>query len=156
MEKMVTRMPINFTYRASTPRAPYTFDGKKYMNHGQFMECCCKAAHGLDPVADANTPFFAGSDIPEYHASVKSADCSLFNMQLADSFEASAEIYLDKDASTSFWWAQDVGEELWIYKMNEEEYRHYVYTFCHWDSYSKKIKGGRLTKKLLNWFESLC
>ena len=156
MEKMVTNMPISYQYRASTPRAPYTLDGVKYMNHGDFMEVACKAAHGLEPKKDASTPFYVASDVPEYSASVKSSDCSLFNMKLGDTFEVSAEVYLSRDVSTSFWWAQDIGEDLVIYKMNEEEYRYYVYNFCHWDSYSKKIKGGKLTKKLLNWFESLC
>lgn len=156
MEKMVTKMPISYRYVAERKGAHYTIDGKHFMGHGDLLEIAVKVAHGLEGKKDACTPFYKASDIPEYSASVKSADCSLFNMKLADSFEASAEIYLDRDVSTSFWWAQDVGEELWIYKMNEKEYRYYVYNFCHWDSYSKKIKGGKLTKKLLNWFESLC
>ena len=113
MEKMVTKMPISYRYVAERKGAHYTIDGKHFMGHGDLLEIAVKVAHGLEGKKDACTPFYKASDIPEYSASVKSADCSLFNMKLADSFEASAEIYLDRDVSTSFWWAQDVGEELW-------------------------------------------
>lgn len=155
MEKMVTKMPISYRYVAERSRAHYTVDGVRFMNHGDLMEIACKAAHGLEAVKDASTPFYKASDIPEYKASVKSADCSLFNMKLADTFEASAEKYLEMDVSTTFWFAQDIGEELWIYKMNEAEYREFVYNFCRWDKHEHKIKGPAFTKKLMCWFERL-
>ena len=156
MEKMVTKMPISYRYNAAHSGAHYTLDGVKYMNHGDLMEVACKAAHGLEAKKDASTPFYAAADIPEYSASVKSSEASLFNMNLGDTFEVAAEAYLTKDASTSFWFAQDIGEDLVIYKMNEAEYRTFVYDFCRWDKHSKKIKATKLTRKLLNWFESLC
>lgn len=156
MEKMVTKMPISYRYVAERKGAHYTLNGKKFMNHGDLMEVACKAAHGLEAKKDGNTPFDKASDIPEYNASVKSAGCSLFNKKLGKNFEVSAKVYFDRDVSTSFWFAQDVGEDLWIYKMNEAEFRTFVKMFCYWDKSSEKIKSLGFSKKMMTWLESLC
>ena len=100
--------------------------------------------------------FTAGSDIPEFHMSVKSAKFSLMNGNLceAQDFDGIVEEFFAKTASKCFAY---VTQEMGCFVMDANEFRCFVCQFCGLSRESTK-NGGRCkvqmrseSKKVLEW-----
>ena len=127
--KMTGRINLQFTYDVTRRGARYTLDGIHWMNNGEFVEAAVKALVGLEPKKDANTSFDAGSDIPEYKASVKSGKASLTTKKLSDTFEGSIKAYFEQTASEQFWFATILDEYVIVWKMNAETFERFIKKF---------------------------
>lgn len=102
--------------------------------------------------------YTAGSDIPEYHMSVKSEKFTLMSGNLCESqeFDGIVEEFFTKTASKCFAY---VTQEMKCFVMNADEFRCFVCQFCGLSRESTK-NGGRLkvqmrseSKKVLSWLE---
>lgn len=153
MKKLVKPISVSYSYDANRSGAHYTIDGEKYMNHGDLMECLAKAVHGLEPKKDGNTPFNKESDIPEYHASVKSSAATLNNKVLAKTFNGTLKKYFEETVSTEFWFVHDVAENLYIYKMNADEFKAFLKKFGKLNERTV-IRINKISKEMVNWLES--
>ena len=87
MKKMTFENTMTYQYIGDRKGAKYTLDGEHFMNHGEYAECLAKFVLGYKAEKDANTRFDKGEDIPELNASVKSWNCGLTDMKLADNKE---------------------------------------------------------------------
>lgn len=106
-----------------------------------------------------NVPFDKGSDIPEFHMSVKSSRFTLVSGKLmsADSFEGQIDEYFARVASSS--WAY-VTENNEAYIMDMAEFRSMLMMFARFERDSSK-NGGKSkvrfpaeNKKILAWLSA--
>ena len=154
MSKMISKNPVSFTYNPAHKGAPYTINGSKWMNAGELKEIVAKAVHGLDLNKDANTAFDAGSDVEEYHASVKSSKATLTCKGLAGKCYAEMlDDYFARVASTSFWWVELADEDEIIYKMSAKTFRKFMERFANLTSYGS-IRFAKTSGKMLAWLDA--
>lgn len=152
--KMTREINVSFTYDATRKGAKYSINGgKNWLNGGEFAEIAAKAAHGLDATKDANTRFDEGSDVPEFHASVKSSKASLTNMKLADSFDASLTAYFEQTASSEFWYVSIMDELVTIYKMNATKFERFLRKFAKLNERGV-IRIAATSSKMLAWLDA--
>lgn len=152
--KMTTTMPLSYTYDAARKGAKFSINGgANWLNGGEFAEAVAKAAHGLDPHKDACTRFDAGSDVPEFHASVKSSKASLTNMKLADGFDASVTAYFEQVASSEFWYVTIADELVTIYKMNAKLFELFLRKFAKLNE-RNVIRIAATSAKMLAWLDT--
>ena len=152
--KMMSEIKVSYTYDAARKGAKYSVNGgKSWLNGGEFAEIAAKAAHGLDATKDANTRFDEGSDVPEFHASVKSSKASLTNMKLADSFDASVTAYFEQTASTEFWYVSIMDELVTIYKMNATKFERFLRKFAKLNERGV-IRIAATSSKMLAWLDA--
>jgi len=151
--KMTRKINLSYAYDAARKGAKYTFDGKCWMNGGEFMEAVAKALHGLDPRKDANTRFDEGSDVPEYNASVKSSKASLTSMKLADDFDGSVRAYFEQVASSEFWYVTIADELVTIYKMNATKFERFLRKFSKLNERGV-IRIAATSSKMLAWLDA--
>lgn len=105
-----------------------------------------------------SVPFDKGSDIPEYHMSVKSSHFTLVSgkLMMADSFQGQIDEYFERVASKS--WAY-VTENNEAYIMDMAEFRSMLMTFARFEKDSGK-NGGKSkvrfaeNKKILAWLSA--
>lgn len=154
--KMVSKVNLEYTYDAGRRGAKYSLNGgKNWLNGGEFAEAAAKAAHGLEAGKDANTRFDEGSDVPEYHASVKSSKASLTNCKLADDFDGSVKAYFEQVASTEFWWVEVKGEQVAIYKMGASLFEKFIRKFSKLNERGV-IRFASTSSKMLAWLDTNC
>ena len=152
--KMMSKINVTFLYDATRKGAKYSVNGgKSWLNGGEFAEVVAKAAHGLDATKDANTRFNEGSDVPEFHASVKSSKASLTNMKLADSFDASVTAYFEQTASSEFWYVSIMDELVTIYKMNATKFEKFLRKFSKLNERGV-IRIAATSAKMLAWLDA--
>ena len=152
--KMTTNLNLSYTYDAERKGAKYSLNGgRNWMNGGDFLEVAAKAAHGLEPKKDGNTRFDKGSDVPEYHASVKSAKASLTNCKLADTFDASVIAYFEQTASSEFWYVAMVDDLLTIYKMNAKVFERFIRKFTKLNERGV-LRFPTTSAKMLAWLDT--
>ena len=151
--KYMRALNLSYTYDATRKGAKYTIDGQHWLNGGEFAEIAAKAAHGLDATKDANTRFDEGSDVPEFHASVKSSKASLTNMKLADDFEGSVRAYFEQVASSEFWYVTIADELVTIYKMNATKFERFLRKFSKLNERGV-IRIAATSAKMLAWLDT--
>jgi len=152
--KMVKTINLNYIYDAARKGAKYSINGgKSWLNGGEFMEAVAKSLHGLDAGKDANTRFNEGSDVPEYHASVKSSKASLTNMKLADDFEGSVRAYFEQVASSEFWYVTMTDELVTIYKMGAKTFERFIRKFAKLNERGV-IRFASTSSKMLAWLDT--
>jgi len=152
--KMTRKINLTYIYDATRKGAKYSINGgKNWLNGGEFMEAVAKALHGLDPHKDANTRFDEGSDVPEFHASVKSSKASLTTMKLADSFEASLTAYFERVASSEFWYITTTDGLATIYKMNATKFERFLRKFAKLNERGV-IRIATTSAKMLAWLDA--
>ena len=154
MTKDIKAMMLTYKYEANKTNSHYTFDGINYMNHGDLMELAAKAAYGLEARKDGNTRYDKGDDIPEFHASVKSANASIFNRKLGDDFISSLRVYLETVFSKEFWYVVDMDEEIHIYKMDLNEFAEFLSQFAKYNERCVLRLPRTTTSKMLSWLEN--
>lgn len=102
--------------------------------------------------------FDMGSDIPEFHMSVKSSKFSLMAGSACESqtFEGICEEFFAKVVSRQFAY---ITQDMVVYIMNIEQFRQFVYMFCGLERESQK-NGGRYkvkmraeSRKTIAWLE---
>ena len=152
MLKMTKEITLSYVYEGDRKGAKYTLDGVHFMNHGEFVECVVKDCLGYDPHKDANTRFDKGEDIPELNASVKSWNCGLTDMKLADNKEEFLrKFWAMSNPTTTYIWAYDYGEMVDIWFMDYKEFQAFTETFGSWDSYCQKIRFKTCNNKINEW-----
>lgn len=152
--KYMKAMNLSYIYDATRKGAKYSINGgKNWLNGGEFAEAAAKAVHGLDATKDANTRFNEGSDVPEYHASVKSSKASLTNMKLADDFEGSVRAYFEQVASSEFWYVTIADELVTIYKMNATKFEKFLRKFSKLNERGV-IRIAATSSKMLAWLDA--
>ena len=152
--KMTREINLSYAYDAARKGAKYSINGgKSWLNSGEFAEAAAKAVHGLDAAKDANTRFNEGSDVPEFHASVKSSKASLTNMKLANSFEASLTAYFEQVASSEFWYVTIADELVTIYKMNATKFERFLRKFSKLNERGV-IRIAATSSKMLAWLDA--
>lgn len=152
--KVMGKVNLSYIYDAARKGAKYSINGgKSWLNAGEFMEAVAKAMHGLDAGKDANTRFNEGSDVPEYHASVKSSKASLTNCKLADDFEGSVRAYFEQVASSEFWYVTMVDELATIYKMNAKTFERFIRKFAKLNERGV-IRFATTSAKMLAWLDT--
>lgn len=152
--KVMGKVNLSYIYDAARKGAKYSINGgKNWLNAGEFMEAVAKAMHGLDAGKDANTRFDEGSDVPEFHASVKSSKASLTNCKLADDFESSVRAYFEQVASSEFWYVTMVDELATIYKMNAKTFERFIRKFAKLNERGV-IRFATTSAKMLAWLDT--
>ncbi len=152
--KMMSKIKVSYTYDATRKGAKYSINGgESWINGGEFAEIAAKAAHGLDTTKDANTRFDEGSDVPEFHASVKSSKASLTNMKLANSFDASVAAYFERTASSEVWYVSVMDELVTIYKMNATKFERFLRKFAKLNERGV-IRIAATSSKMLAWLDA--
>lgn len=152
--KVMGKVNLSYIYDAARKGAKYSINGgKSWLNAGEFMEAVAKAMHGLDAGKDANTRFDEGSDVPEFHASVKSSKASLTNCKLADDFEGSVRVYFEQVASSEFWYVTMVDELATIYKMNAKTFERFIRKFAKLNERGV-IRFATTSAKMLAWLDT--
>lgn len=131
---------------------------RRYANFGQHAEQTLAFTLTGEIRKHDHIAYTAGSDIPEYAMSVKSAKFSLMNGNLCESqdFDGIVEEFFCKTASKCFAY---VTQEMKCFVMDADEFRYFVCQFCGLSRESTK-NGGRLkvqmrseSKKVLSWLE---
>lgn len=152
--KVMGKVNLNYIYDAARKGAKYSINGgKSWLNAGEFMEAVAKAMHGLDAGKDSNTRFDEGSDVPEFHASVKSSKASLTNCKLADDFEGSVRAYFEQVASSEFWYVTMVDELATVYKMNAKTFERFIRKFAKLNERGV-IRFATTSAKMLAWLDT--
>lgn len=151
--KFTKSLNLSYHYNPNRSGAKYSLDGIHWMNGGEFAEAAAKAAHELDPRKDANTRFDEGSDVSEYHASVKSSKASLTNMKLGETFEKSLRAYFEQTASCEFWYVTITDELVTIYKMNAEKFERFLRKFSRLNERGV-IRIAATSTKMLAWLDA--
>ena len=106
-----------------------------------------------------SVPFFADSDIPEYHMSVKAGGFTLAsgNLNRGDTFEEKWADFRSRVASTAFAF---VTTGMVAYIMNIDEFETFVFTFCKLEKESEKngglmkIRCKKESEKMLQWLQA--
>jgi len=114
---------------------------RRYANFGQHAEQTLAYTLTGEIRKHDHIAYTAGSDIPEYAMSVKSAKFSLMNGNLCESqdFDGIVEEFFRKTASKCFAY---ITQEMECFVMNPEEFRCFVCQFCGLSRESTK-NGGR-------------
>lgn len=155
MKKMTFTNNLQFEYDGTRKGAKYTLNGgKNWMNHGEYSECLAKSVLGYEAEKDANTAFNMGHDIPEIGASVKSHNCGLTDMKLADNKADFIERFFEmSDPQTTYIWVYDYADMVDIWFMDTEEFKAFTNQFGSWDGYAKKIRFKTCNNKINAWLE---
>lgn len=151
MKTLTAETPLTYTYDPTHNRARYTFDGEKWMNHGEFCERMAKAILGYEPDKDS-VAFDEKCDIPELKASVKSYKCGLSDRK--DMPKTPVEFMADfwrRDVAELYIYVCDHGNYMNLYFMNEPEFRGFVEHFFTWDEHIHNFRMYTCDNKAENW-----
>lgn len=151
MKRNSYSIPFAYRYAPEHKGAPYTIDGEHYMNAGELCETAIKAALGFDARKDASTPFDAGSDIPELHASVKSSKATLTGIKLGATMDEILGNYFKRVASTLWIWVVLIDETVTAYEMNREEFESFTREFARVEREVVRYKTS--SSKMIQWLE---
>lgn len=154
MKKVIIKNELNFIYDNSRRGAKYSLTGKNWMNRGEYLEAATKFAFGYTPEKDANTAFDKGYDIPELQASVKSNGCSLTSMRLGDTMDEFIEKFFQQSSeNTKYIWTSEENDMMYIYIMNNKEFKIFVENFGSWEKSRKTIRIKRSEKRIRKYLE---
>lgn len=131
--------------------------GDKFKNHGEYCESLAKHHRGLDYLVNPNTSYDTGSDIEAEHASVKSSKSSLCRLH-GETFEEIFNTYFERVASTKWIYVIDIGEMVYEYHMNKDEFAEFLREFgrlgVESGKHEKKIKFLATSSKTVAWLEA--
>ena len=148
-------------YDANRSRAPWSYDGIRHFNEGNFAEGGASECYGFGFRYDTKgVPFDKGSDIEPLCMSVKSNGCSLACVYRQDKETAKAEIIAEYfERVHSIRWAYVIRTEnrFDIYEMDANEFRLFVEQFSGLSRetgkpyYKLKI---RTTNTMVKWLQA--
>ena len=130
-----------------------------YNNNGQHYEQCATFTYTGEIRQHDNVAYDKGSDIPEYHISVKSSAFSLASAKLIKGETVAEQLayYMEHTASKKILY---VTENYDGYEMNLTEFAEFVMMFCYMTRESSKSGGGlkvrarKESKKMLEWLSA--
>lgn len=130
---------------------------RMYANNGQHKEQRATFTYTGEIRHHDNVPYDKGSDIPEYHISVKSSAFSLASAKLVkgETVEEQLAYYMEHTASEKILY---VTENYDGYEMNLTEFAEFILAFGYMTRESEKSGGGlkvrarKESKKMLQWF----
>lgn len=152
MEKHIYNIPFPFEYNPAHKGAPYTMNGKNWLNHGEIIEAMIKAVHGFKPVKDGNTRFDIDSDIPALGASIKSGKATLTSVYLADTFEKTLQEYFNRTASSVWIFGILMDEKIICYTMNRKEFERFTREYAYFTKEST-IRYKQVSSKMIKWMD---
>lgn len=155
MKKSVYTVSKSYTFDPAHKGAPYTFDGLRYVNGGEWKEVEFKAALGYAAVKDANGRYDMTDDVPEIGASVKSSKATLVNKVLGESFSEVKAVYMATVHSTRWVWVSIRDEELTAYYMDKAEFSRFLDTWAGFDNDRKVIRFKAESNKMLQWLDNM-
>jgi hypothetical protein len=119
---------------------------RQYANFGNHAEQCLAYMLTGEVRSHDHIRYDKGSDIPEYHMSVKSAKFTLMSGNLCESqdFDGIVEEFFQKTASKQFAY---VTQDMVAYIMTAEIFREFVVRFCGLERESSR-NGGRYKVKM--------
>lgn len=119
---------------------------RQYANFGNHAEQCLTYMLTGELRAHDHIRFDKGSDIPEYHMSVKSAKFTLMSGSLCESqdFDGIVEEFFQKTVSEQFAY---VTQDMVAYIMTATEFKEFIYNFCRLERESSS-NGGRYKVKM--------
>lgn len=153
MKKMIYHNLKKYTFDINHKGAHFTFNGKKFMNSGEFCEVELKYCFGLKAIKDFNTPFNEGSDIEKFEMSVKSSKATLTSMVLGNSFENVLKKYFEETASKTWAWVTIIEDTLTVYIMNKNEFKNFTENWSTFDTHRNVIRYKATSGKMIKWFE---
>lgn len=129
---------------------------RQYVNNGQHLEQCTAYTYTHEIRRHSNTPYDKGSDIPEYHISVKSSAFSLASAKRikGDTVVEQLAYYVKHTASKKVIYVTKNYEG---YIMDMQEFTDFVTEFGYITRESQKSGGGlkvrvkKENKKMLEW-----
>ena len=155
MKKFVYTVCKSYTFDPAHKGAPYTFDGLRYVNGGEWKEVEFKAALGYAAVKDANGRYDMTDDVPEIGASVKSSKATLVNKVLGESFTEVKAVYMATVHSTKWVWVSIHDEELTAYYMDKAEFSRFLDAWAGFDKDRKVIRFKAESNKMLQWLDDM-
>lgn len=119
---------------------------RQYANFGNHAEQCLTYMLTGELRTHDHIRYDKGSDIPEFHMSVKSAKFTLMSGNLCESqdFDGIVEEFFQKTASEQFAY---VTQDMIAYIMTATEFKEFVYNFCRLERESSQ-NGGRYKVKM--------
>lgn len=119
---------------------------RQYANFGNHAEQCLAYMLTGELRTHDHIRYDKGSDIPEYHMSVKSAKFTLMSGRLCESqdFDGIVEEFFQKTASEQFAY---VTQDMVAYIMTATEFKEFIYNFCRLERESSQ-NGGRYKVKM--------
>lgn len=119
---------------------------RQYANFGNHAEQCLTYMLTGELRTHDHIRYDKGSDIPEFHMSVKSAKFTLMSGNLCESqdFDGIVEEFFQKTASEQFAY---ITQDMVAYIMTATEFREFVYNFCRLERESSQ-NGGRYKVKM--------
>lgn len=130
---------------------------RTYKNFGQHAEQCLTFTLTGEIRKADHVPYHVGSDIPEYHMSVKTGAFSLMSGNYCEGmdFEEIIETYM---ANTASQLVAFVSKAMVAYVMNLAEFNEFLHRFAYltYESGSHKNKVACLkeSKKMVAWLEA--
>ena len=132
---------------------------RNYKNNGQHAEQILAYTLTGEVRKHDNLPFDQGSDIPEFHMSVKSSGASLMGARLCTKSDKDGiiEEFVTRSASDCF--AYVVADFSIAYIMNRNEFREFATEFGYLSRESQSNGGGvkvallKQSKRMIRWFE---
>lgn len=119
---------------------------RQYANFGNHAEQCLTYMLTGELRTHDHIRYDKGSDIPEFHMSVKSAKFTLMSGRLCESqdFDGIVEEFFQKTASEQFAY---VTQDMVAYIMTATEFKEFIYNFCRLERESSQ-NGGRYKVKM--------
>ena len=132
---------------------------RNYKNNGQHAEQILAYTLTGNIRKHDNLPFDQGSDIPEFHMSVKSSGASLMGARLCtkDTKDGIIDEFVTRSASECF--AYVVADFSVAYIMSRTEFKEFATEFGYLTKESTKNGGGskvallKQSKRMIQWFE---
>ena len=156
MKKAIFPVSVPYSFDPAHKGAPYTFDGVRYVNAGEWKEVEFKGALGYAPVKDANGSYDMTDDVPEIGASVKSGKATLVNKVLGESFTEIKARYMATVHSTLWVWVSIIDDELTAYYMSKEEFGSFLDVWAGYAADRKVIRFKAESGKMLRWLDERC
>lgn len=155
---MITRkemeMEVTYIYDVARRGAKYSFNGRNWLNHGEFAEALL-SYHLLGTLEkDANTSFCDGSDIElgETGISVKSSKATLTCVKLNGlTMEEMMADYFNRTASNLWAWVVVLDEVFITYYMDAETFMDFTMTFASLQNGVIRYKTS--SRKMLQWLD---
>lgn len=153
MRREEYKINIGYAYKPEHKGAPYTIDGEKFINGGEFAEIVTKAVLGYTAEKDANTPFDKGSDIEELCASVKSSKATLTSAVLGSDYDTIKRVYFERVHSTAWIYTVIIEDTAILYRMDKKEFAVFMDNFGYYAKERQTIRFKATSGKMIAWLD---
>lgn len=133
-------------------KAPYSYDGIRWMTRGDLIECEIKHFYGYND-KKSQSPFWMEADIPEINASIKSACAQVPKMPhtTANTFAAIVTEYFDNDKATKHIYGILDGAMITFYEMDINEFKTFIAIACAFRPVGAQVRFHTDNNKIRNY-----